>query len=109
MVFWAPVAGDLDMLEIWSRPANELGLRILGGAYEKPTIVQGHYLEGLRQETDALESWLIANVPDDSFRQTTIGHRRFEVPLLVDLINRLQDVGAAIGLAQALKGTLTIS
>jgi hypothetical protein len=108
-VFSAPVASDGDMFELWSRPASTLGLSILEGAYEKPTIVQGRYLESLKLEVDRLERWWIENVPDDSVKQASIGDRTFEVPLLVHLENRLENVTAAIRLAQALNGTLAIT
>jgi hypothetical protein len=62
-VFWAPVEGHVDMLELWSRPACTLGLRILEGADEKPTIAQGRYSGALKQELEALEPWWIDNVP----------------------------------------------
>jgi hypothetical protein len=108
-LYWAPVASDGDMHDLWSGPSLRLGLPLLARAYGNGLKLHGDELVALRQEVEALSADWVETVSDDATKATGIGTRSFDVPLLVHLLNRAEGVEAAIRLALAVGGYLTIS
>ena len=107
-LFTSPVASDGDMYQLWNMPAIQLGLPLLAGVYEEGLEAHGEVLQALSHELQSLSAHWIATVPDSETKSTTIENRSFEVPLLIQLMNRAEAVESAIRLALAIGGYLTI-
>ena len=97
------------MYKLWKMPSIELHLPLLAGVYERGLEAHGEVLHTLSEELQSLSSYWIATVPDSETKSTTIANRRFEVPLVVHLMNRVEAVEWGIRLALAIGGYLTIS
>jgi len=110
-LFDAPLGSNGAIHSDWSRPAAELGLPLLARMYADGLDVSGQELMTLREEVDALtRHWLDTVDSDETITYSLVGSReaRVQVPLIVDLLRRADDLRSAIRIAQRVDGFLTI-
>ena len=98
------------MYSHWSRPAAELGLRLLAQMYAEGLDVAGEELTALHDEVDSLSRhWLDTVAPEETTTYSFVGSREEQIPLIVDLWRRADDVLSAVRIAQRTDGFLSIS
>jgi hypothetical protein len=71
-------------------------------------VLSQHSLAALSAELQALVRHWIDTVPDDETIMYYIEHRQFRVPLLIDLLDRVDHLRAAIRIAELTGGYLYI-
>lgn len=102
------LGGQKTVLDYWAKPALQLGFELLSQLSGENLAVRNDQLSALSAELNTLAQQWIDIVPDDVTLSGTIGGRPFTVPLLVDLINRMNRLRDAIRIAELTGGHLQI-
>ncbi|MEV0424065.1 hypothetical protein [Streptosporangium canum] len=92
----------------WVKPAQLLGLPLLSLLPGEDLTVRHEELAALSTELQTLVKHWIDTVPDDETIMYHIEHRRFRIPLLIDLLDRVDRLRAAIRIAELTGGYLYI-
>ncbi|WP_158578450.1 hypothetical protein [Spongiactinospora rosea] len=98
------LGGAATVREHWIAPARRLGLPILARLATEDVTVRHTDLDTLAAEVVRLSQDWTDSVPGDATTLHLIDGRRFEVPLLVDLLHRADHLTAAIRLARLAGG-----
>ena len=107
-LFDAPLGSGGSISTYWSHAATELGLPLLARLYRDGLELSGSDLTTLRNEVDALvRHWLDTVDPSETMTYSIDG-LRLQVPLLVDLLGRADDLPAGIRIAQRVSGYVCV-